>query len=98
MQNNLTPAWTLILVPPTTTASPRRFGVKKRTVHLTTLFLAAAVVIPWLWTLAASDTAGQMADRLAAQQRLSVALHDTVESLRATALAALSGKLPPIGM
>jgi murein DD-endopeptidase MepM/ murein hydrolase activator NlpD len=98
MQNNLTPAWTLIIVPPTTTASPRRMGVKKRTVRLALLFILAAVVIPWAWTYAASESAGVMADRLAAQQRLSVALHDTVESLRATALAALSGKLPPVGM
>jgi murein DD-endopeptidase MepM/ murein hydrolase activator NlpD len=98
MPNNLTPAWTLIIVPPTATASPRRFGVKKRTVRLAVLVMAGAIAIPWAWTFAASESAGQMADRLAAQQRLSVALQDTVQSLRAASLAVLAGKLPPVGM
>jgi murein DD-endopeptidase MepM/ murein hydrolase activator NlpD len=98
MPNNLTPAWTLIIVPPTATASPRRFGVKKRTVRFALLIALVTIAVPWLWTLAASDSAGQMADRLAAQQRLAVALQDTVASLRAASLAALSSKVAPVGM
>ena len=98
MQNNLTPAWTLIIVPPTATASPKRLGVKKRTVRRVALIGAIAVVAPWLWTYAASENAGYMADRLAVEQRLTAALSDTVESLRAVAYAAAAGKLPPVGM
>jgi murein DD-endopeptidase MepM/ murein hydrolase activator NlpD len=98
MPNNLTPAWTLIIVPPTATASPRRVGVKKRTVRLAVLLASIAVAVPWLWTFAASESAGQMADSLAAEQRLSAALSDTVESLRVASLAAVAAKLPPADM
>src|SRR5215510_1684017 len=98
MPNNLTPAWTLIIVPPTATASPRRLGIKKRTIRFVVLSIATAIAVPWLWTYAASENAGYMADRLAVEQRLTAALSDTVESLRAVAYAAAAGKLPPMGM
>src|SRR5689334_15893379 len=98
MSNSVTPAWTLIIVPPTPNGSPRRVGVKMRTVRVVLLVLATAIAVPWLWTLAASSSAGQMADRLAAEQRLTVALQDTVVALRAASLAAAAGKLPPLGM
>jgi len=98
MRNDATPAWTLIIVPPTPTAAPRRLGVKMRHVRTFVLLVVAAVAVPWLWTFAASDSAGQLADRLAAEQRLTVALQDTVESLRAASLADLARKLPPVGM
>jgi murein DD-endopeptidase MepM/ murein hydrolase activator NlpD len=98
MNNGPTPAWTLIIVPPTPTASPRRLGVKKRHARMFLIVLATVVAVPWAWTLAASDTAELMADRLAAEQRLTVALTDTVESLRAATIAELTGKLPPVGM
>lgn len=98
MRNSATPAWTLIIVPPTPTASPRRVGVKIRTARRVLLLILVAVAVPWIWTLAATETAGQMADRLAQEQRLTVALSDTVESLRAASLAELAKKLPPVGM
>jgi murein DD-endopeptidase MepM/ murein hydrolase activator NlpD len=98
MQNKLTPAWTLIIVPPTATASPRRVGVKKRTIRLVILFVFAAVVAPWLWTFAVSENADRIASRLAAAQRTTAALTDTVQSLRAASLAAAAAKLPPVGM
>jgi murein DD-endopeptidase MepM/ murein hydrolase activator NlpD len=98
MRNSPTPAWTLIFVPPTPTASPRRVGVKVRTARRILLLLLVAVAVPWIWTLAATETAGQMADRLAAQQRITAELSDTVESLRAASLAELAQKLPPVGM
>jgi murein DD-endopeptidase MepM/ murein hydrolase activator NlpD len=72
--------------------------MRKRTLRFAAIFGAAVIVVPWLWTLAASDSAGQLADRLAAEQRLTVALQDTVESLRAASAAAVAAKLPPIGM
>jgi murein DD-endopeptidase MepM/ murein hydrolase activator NlpD len=98
MRNGATPAWTLIIVPPTPGTSPRRMGVKRRTLRLLLLAIAAVVIVPWAWTLAASTNAEEMADRLAAQQRLTVALNDTVQALRAASLAAAAGKLPPVGM
>jgi len=98
MRNTATPAWTLIIVPPKLSASPRRLGVKLRTLRRVLYVLVAVVAAPWAWTLAATNTSEQMADRLAAEQRLSMALHDTVESLRARDAAELASKLPPIGM
>jgi murein DD-endopeptidase MepM/ murein hydrolase activator NlpD len=98
MRNTATPAWTLILVPPTPNASPRRVGVKIRTVRRILLLILVAVVVPWLWTLAATESSGEMADRLAEEQRLTAALSDTVQSLRAASLAELARKLPPVGM
>ncbi|HEY9225338.1 MAG TPA: M23 family metallopeptidase, partial [Gemmatimonadaceae bacterium] len=98
MPNNLTPAWTLIIVPPTAMASPRRVGVKKRTVRRVLVLGAIALVAPWLWTFVASENAGRMADRLADEQRVTAALSDTVETLRAASLAAIAAKLPPPDM
>jgi murein DD-endopeptidase MepM/ murein hydrolase activator NlpD len=98
MSNNFTPAWTLIIVPPTATASPRRLGVRKRTLRLAVILGAVAVTAPWLWTLVASENADRTASRLAAEQRLTAALSDTVASLRAASLAAIAAKLPPVGM
>ena len=98
MPNSVTPAWTLIIVPPTPSASPRRLGVKRRTLRLFALLASVAVAVPWAWTLAASTSAGEMADRLAAEQRLTVALNDTVQSLRAASMAELARTLPPVGM
>lgn len=98
MSNSVTPAWTLIIVPPKANATPRRVGVKLRTVRLVLLAALTAVAVPWAWTLAASASAGQMADRLAEEQRLTVALQDTVQSLRAASMAELARTLPPVGM
>lgn len=98
MRNSATPAWTLIIVPPTPTAAPRRVGVKVRTVRRFLILVTTVVAIPWAWTVAATTSAEEMADRLAAEQRLTVELHDSVESLRAASVATLAAKLPPVGM
>ena len=98
MSNNYTPAWTLIIVPPTATASPRRVGVRMRTLRAAVLVVAVAATAPWLWTKAASENADRMAARLAAEQRVTAALSDTVASLRAASLAALAAKRPPVAM
>lgn len=98
MRNTLTPAWTLIIVPSTPTGSPRRVGIRKRTVRAIVLALIALAAIPWAWTMSASRSAAVMADRLAAQQRLTIALNDTVQSLRAASLAERALSLPPVGM
>jgi murein DD-endopeptidase MepM/ murein hydrolase activator NlpD len=98
MSNNFTPAWTLIIVPPTATRSPRRVGITMRTVRLVVLLVAVATAAPWLWTFAVSENADQLSNRLAVEQRANAALSDTVESLRAVARAAITAKLPPVGM
>ena len=98
MQNNATPAWTLIIVPPTPRAAPRRVGVKMRTVRMFAMLMAGFAAVLASWMLATSDTAVGLADRLAAEQRLTAALDDTVQSMRMSALAAEAAKLPPVGM
>jgi murein DD-endopeptidase MepM/ murein hydrolase activator NlpD len=98
MRNTATPAWTLIIVPPTPTASTRRVGVKMRTLRIFTMFVITIAAVSWTWVSAASDTAEMMADRLAEEQRLTAALDDTLQSLRTAALAAETAKLPPVGM
>lgn len=98
MRNSATPAWTLILVPPTPTASPRRIGLRMRTVRMFVMLVMAIIAASWVWTFAASDSAEAMADRLAEEQRLTAALDDTLQSMRTAAMAAESAKLPPVGM
>lgn len=98
MRNSATPAWTLILVPPTPTASPRRIGLRMRTVRMFVMLVIAIIAASWVWTFAASDSAEAMADRLAEEQRLTAALDDTLQSMRTAAMAAESAKLPPVGM
>jgi len=98
MQSNATPAWTLIIVPPTPRAAPRRVGVKMRTVRMAAMLMLALAAVASGWMAATSDDAEFMADRLAAEQRLTAALDDTVQSMRMAALAAEAAKLPPVGM
>jgi murein DD-endopeptidase MepM/ murein hydrolase activator NlpD len=98
MQNNATPAWTLIIVPPTASAAPRRVGLKMRTVRMFAMLMIAIAAVTGSWMLATSDDAQFLADRLASEQRLSAALDDTVQSMRMAALAAEAAKLPPVGM
>ena len=98
MSNSATPAWTLILVPPTPAAAPRRVGLRMRTVRMFVMMVIAISAASVSWMLATSDTAGMMADQLAEQQRLTAALDDTLQSIRTAALAAESAKLPPVGM
>ena len=98
MRNNPTPAWTLILVPPTAMASPKRLGVKKRTVRRIVILGLVALVAPWAWTFIARENASRIADRLASEQLVTAALSDTVATLRAASLAAIAAKLPPPDM
>ena len=98
MHNNPTPAWTLILVPPTPRAAPRRIGVKMRTLRMFAMLMIGLGTVTWAWMMATSDTAEELADRLAAEQRLTAALDDTVQSMRMAAFAKELAKLPPTGM
>lgn len=98
MQSNPTPAWTLILVPPTPRAAPRRVGVKMRTLRMFAMLMIALGTVTWAWMMATSGTAEDLADRLAAEQRLTAALDDTVQSMRMAAMAKEMAKLPPTAM
>lgn len=98
MRHDLTPAWTVIIVPPKLTAAPRRLGVKKRTIRLLVTLAIVVAVLPWAWTYVASDTAAMLADRLVESQALTVELQDSVQSVRMAAAAAEARKLPPVGM
>jgi len=102
MRGGLTPAWTLILVPPTPKASPKRVGVKMRTVRRFALLLLAmlipAAVVSWTWMETQSTAAVQMANRLAAQERLLAVLNDSLDTYRSATLAVRAAKLPPPDM
>jgi hypothetical protein len=52
MHNNATPAWTLIIVPPTPRAAPRRVGVKMRTVRMFAMLMAGLAAVTLSWMLA----------------------------------------------
>ena len=98
MRDGLTPAWTLIIVPPKLTSSPRRVGVKMRTLRIFGMLLLTVLSMSWLWAMTQSDTAAMMADRLAEEQRAMIALHDTVQSLRTASFAEHARNLPPADM
>lgn len=102
MRGGLTPAWTLILVPPTPKAPTKRVGVKSRTVRtFTTLVLAtliSATLVTWSRVQAQASLNLQMANRLAAQERLLAILSDSLNSYRSAALAVRASRLPPPDM
>lgn len=102
MRGAPTPAWTLIIVPPTPKASPRRVGIRMRTVRRLAMFLAAmlvpTLVLTWSWYDLQSQTAVMMADRLAAQEQLMAVLNDSLNTYRSHALAERAARRPPPDM
>src|SRR5215216_5717139 len=98
MSSNVTPAWTLILVPPKLTASTKRVGVKMRTIRMLCMLLVGIASASWMYLDEQSTTAALMADRIVEQERAFVALHDTVESLRSVSLAERARRSPPPDM
>lgn len=102
MRGGLTPAWTVILVPPTLKASPKRVGVKMRTVRrlgvLLLVLLIPALAVSWSWMHTQMTTAIQLADRLKAQEQLLAVLNDSLDTYRSATLAARAAKLPPPDM
>lgn len=86
-----TPAWTLILVPPTPRGSTKRIGVRMRTLRVLAtamlVLLAPSLVLTWSWVSAKESTALQLADRLKAQERLMVVLSDSLDEYRRAAIA-----------
>ena len=102
MQGGLTPAWTVIIVPPTPNVSTKRVGVRMRTVRVlamaTMTVLAPSLATAWAWMETQSTTAVMMAERLAVQEQLVAVLTDSLNAYRHEALTKRSAKLPPPDM
>ena len=48
MRGDVTPAWTLIIVPPKLTLSPKRVGVKMRWLRMFAMLMVAVVSASWM--------------------------------------------------
>src|SRR6185503_5841986 len=94
MRGDVTPAWTLIIVPPKLTSSPKRVGVKMRWLRMFAMLVVAAFSVSWFWVSNESRVAAIVADRLAEEQRATLALRDTLLLFR-TASAIEAAKLAP---
>ena len=102
MRGGVTPAWTLIIVPPTPKTPTKRVGVRMRTVRVAAL-LAIALIAPalagsWSWMDTQSNTAAMMAERIAMQEQMVAALTDSLNVYRSGVLAERAAKSPPPGM
>ena len=99
MRHGLTPAWTLIIVPPTPRASTRRVGIRMRTVRVVAtvalVLLAPAIAMSWMWMNRQASTAAMMADRLAAQEQTLALLADSLEAYRRLALEERTARSTP---
>ena len=91
MRSAGTPAWTLIIVPPSATASTRRVGLKIRWFVMLAMLMSTIATLTWAWVSAEQRVSEMMADRLAAEQQTTLALRDTLLSLR-SAIPGLSGR------
>jgi murein DD-endopeptidase MepM/ murein hydrolase activator NlpD len=102
MRGALTPAWPLIIVPPTPKASTKRVGVKMRTVRrraaTVIMVITPALALTWSWMETQAATAAMLADRLAVQERLVAVLTDSLDGYRRDALAERAAVSPPTGM
>ena len=93
-----TPAWTVIVVPPTTSAAPRRLGVKMRTVRMLVMYLATAAACLVIWETGRSEAAALAAERLAEARLEIFALRDTMQTLRTASMAERIRNSPPVDM
>lgn len=98
MRSDVTPAWTLIIVPPTLTSAPRRVGVKMRWIRMLGIFIVAVLSLSWVWMATEQQFATMIADRLAEEQRATLALRDTLSSLRSASVAERARLAPPVDM
>jgi len=102
MRGAPTPAWTLIIVPPTPKASTRRVGIRMRTIRMLGMLLIGLLIpvlaASWSWYVAQSQTAVMMADRLAAQEQMMAELGDSLNNYRHEALAKQAARRPPPDM
>ena len=94
MRGDVTPAWTLIIVPPKLTLSPKRVGVKMRWLRMFAMLMVAVLSVSWMSVTTDARIADMTADRLAEEQRATLALRDTLLAFR-TASAVEAAKLAP---
>jgi murein DD-endopeptidase MepM/ murein hydrolase activator NlpD len=90
--------WTFIIVPPGPGSPTRRIALRGRSLATAGTLILAAIAASGLWAAADSSNAAFTADRLAEAQRSLLALHDTVQSLRAITLAEEARGRPPVDM
>lgn len=93
-----TPAWTVIVVPPTPSAAPRRLGVKMRTVRMLVMYFATAAACLVIWETGRSEAAALAAERLAEARLEIFALRDTMQTLRTASMAERIRNSPPVDM
>ena len=74
MRGDVTPAWTLIIVPPKLTLSPKRVGVKMRWLRMFAMLMIAVLSASWMSVTTDARIADMTADRLAEEQRATLAL------------------------
>ncbi len=98
MSGGVTPAWTLIIVPPTPRASTKRVGVKMRTVRMFAMLVVAVASVSWSWVETQTTTTAMLADRVAEQERTVVALNDSLQTFRTASLAEIAARNPPPDM
>ena len=98
MPNVGTPAWTLIIVPPNATSSTRRVGFKMRWFRMAAMLLLTVATLSWVWVTAEDRMRESMVERLAAEQQTSLALRDTLQSMRSASLAERIRNSPPADM
>lgn len=93
-----TPAWTVIVVPPTPSAAPRRVGVKMRTIRMLVMYLATAAACLVIWEAGRSEAAALAAESLAEARVEIFALRDTMQTLRTASMAERIRNSPPVDM
>jgi murein DD-endopeptidase MepM/ murein hydrolase activator NlpD len=93
-----TPAWTVIVVPPTPSAAPRRLGVKLRTVRMLVMYLATAAACLVIWETGRSEAAALAGERLTEARLEILALRDTMQTLRTATMAERIRNSPPVDM
>src|SRR4051794_14522965 len=98
MQGGVTPAWTLIIVPPKATSSTRHVGLKMRWFRMFGMLLLTVAVLSWIWLAADARMTAMLADRLAAEQQATLALRDTLQTLRSASTAERVRNSPPVDM
>jgi len=93
-----TPAWTVIVVPPTPSAAPKRLGVKMRTVRMVVMYFATAAACLVILETGRSEAAALAADRLAEAGTEIFAVRDTMQTLRTASMAERIRNSPPVDM
>jgi murein DD-endopeptidase MepM/ murein hydrolase activator NlpD len=93
-----TPAWTLIIVPPTPALSTRRLGLKMRWLRMLGMLMITTVSLAAIWMNAESRISELTAARLAEEQLATAALRDTLQTLRVASVADVARHSPPANM